>query len=519
MCRIVHRDFQVDDDVEVRGGALNHGLRYRSDQSIRKRSLDDRLAGDAGIGGIVPIDAGFRDDGAAEPWDLIPQLRLAAQHLLNDLPPGQGQAIVGLQCCRRKLRGLGASLDRNHRQCDMRRLLSASEHSVDAALGGRPDIREIGAGDTETDVIAFREDPTRRIDRHFQSEDLVRDERSGIGEGVPSSGIKDALRNEVRAPIRPYLAEPDDESHDTRRGGEVEDGQGLTEDRKILQQRCAVVHERQGVVGPLVSRQAEGHARRPEATRGADGRKVLEAVDACGPRLSGQRPVIEIEDPLCRLWGRPLAIRSPQPRRFPPPRIRAIVSLHIDDDGRLIHEARIDSLAPMVEPAKHGRQVVDARPRYAQVRLIVIPRTQENLSRNLQLVAEPERRVAVSVAPAADHEDGTTDALCDVTDRPVSPIGAVCLVPKPFEQIGLVALEVSLPDGAPVGIEPFCGRWHGVPGNHEAAIEARVVIHAQQAADIMTIVQVAIVREVHGNDAGQVRRRQGSALQGREASV
>jgi len=50
----------------VCGGALNHGLRYRSDHSIRKLRLDDRLAGDAGIGGIVPTDSGLRDDGAAE---------------------------------------------------------------------------------------------------------------------------------------------------------------------------------------------------------------------------------------------------------------------------------------------------------------------------------------------------------------------------------------------------------------------------------------------------------------------
>src|SRR5215469_17363025 len=123
----------------------------------------------------------------------------------------------------------------------MGRLPTPSQHPIGAALRGRPDIWEVGARDAETDAIAFREDPTGRIDRDLQSDDLVRQERNGIGEGISPGGIENALRDKVRAPVWPDLAKPNDESHDARRGGDMKDGHRTAKDREILRERRRVV--------------------------------------------------------------------------------------------------------------------------------------------------------------------------------------------------------------------------------------------------------------------------------------
>ena len=103
--------------------------------------------------------------------------------------------------------------------------------------------------------------------------------------------------------------------------------------------------------------------------------------------------------------------------------------------------------------------------------------------------------------------------------RAVPPVGAVGLVLEPLEQVGLVALEVLLPDRRPVPAGPLRVGRQGVVRDHEVAVVADVVVLAQVAAAVVAVVRVAVVGEVHRDDARQVRRLVRRHLERGEAAV
>jgi hypothetical protein len=92
-------------------------------------------------------------------------------------------------------------------------------------------------------------------------------------------------------------------------------------------------------------------------------------------------------------------------------------------------------------------------------------------------------------------------------------------MPEPLEQIGLVALEVLLPDRRPVLARPLRIGRERVVGDHEVAVVTDVVVLAQEPAAVVAVVRVAVVGEVHRDDRRQVRRLVGRDLKRREAAV
>ena len=65
--------------------------------------------------------------------------------------------------------------------------------------------------------------------------------------------------------------------------------------------------------------------------------------------------------------------------------------------------------------------------------------------------------------------------------------------------------EVFFPDSRPILAAVFGIRWHRVHANHRTAIRTDIVVAAQGTAAIVTIVSIAVVGEVHGNNGREVR--------------
>ena len=177
------------------------------------------------------------------------------------------------------------------------------------------------------------------------------------------------------------------------------------------------------------------------------------------------------------------------------------------------------ALAPVVEPAHHLVQVVDPRPRDGNVGHGVVPRADQHLLRHRQLLIQAQGRVRIAVAPSADQEHRAADPVGHAADRAVPPVRPVGLMREPLQVVGLVVGDVVLPDPRPVPTRPLRIGRQRVVGGHEIAVVADVVVLAQMAAPEVTIVCVAVVREVHRDDARQVRRRVRSDLKRREAAV
>ena len=322
-------------------------------------------------------------------------------------------------------------------------------------LRRRPDIRPVGVGDADADPVAGGGRPSRSCRARSSSS------------RAPPAGAAPARVSESR---RVTFSMPFATRCDVPSGRDVDrltqkpitravdvtcsTARGRPSDVHVLLERRRGVHERERLVGPLVAGQAELDAARPEPAGDArpSGRRRA--------RRRRRRRLRRRDAPSSRQVEHALA-----PRRAP---ASAVSARHAPADSRRSTTGGSPCCmktttggssmtpfglpaAPVVEPAHDLVQVVDARAGDRRRRAGVVPRPDQHLLRHLQRVVQPQRRVRVAVAPAADQEHGAArSGRRSSPDGAVAPVRAVGLVPEPLEQVGLVAVEVLLPDLRPV---------------------------------------------------------------------
>src|SRR5437870_8268865 len=76
---------------------------------------------------------------------------------------------------------------------------------------------------------------------------------------------------------------------------------------------------------------------------------------------------------------------------------------------RLIHDAGIDALEPIVPPAQHLLQEADLRAGTRKMRIPVCPRPDETLARYAQSLKKAWNCILVGIGPAADSVHGALD--------------------------------------------------------------------------------------------------------------
>src|SRR5215470_5533375 len=99
----------------------------------------------------------------------------------------------------------------------------------------------------------------------------------------------------------------------------------------------------------------------------------------------------------------------------------------------------------MIEPPHHLMQKVNTRTYIGNIREVMVPRADYQLSRDLKGLIQAQRRVRVTVSPSAEHEYRTLDPVRDGANRPVSPVWTVGLMVKPLQEIRLIPLKMAFP--------------------------------------------------------------------------
>src|SRR5690606_32002200 len=113
------------------------------------------------------------------------------------------------------------------------------------------------------------------------------------------------------------------------------------------------------------------------------------------------------------LPGRVHAVRYPEPQ------------------ARLVHQAGILALEVVIPEPDDLAQKIHLGARRSLMRIKMRPRPHPPLPRAVQAFRDPDRRVAETIAPAAEVVDRTVDGFVVLRDRPPPPHAIMELMTKP----------------------------------------------------------------------------------------
>ena len=345
--------------------------------------------------------------------------------------------------------------------------------------------------------------------------------------------VEDLRRDEPGDAARRHVVQPggDQRQRPVAREAEreprvAEDLQRLRERRRGEAERLAL---RRTLVGGEVARLALGA---PGAGVGAAELGAADAEAAAvravrGGRLSIRRRRVrgvaqhavgvEPQAPGLDARRRPRVLGDPAPRDLVHPGRRRHGLLHPDAQHRLVHDAGVHALQPVVPPAQRLLQEADRRARRDVVRERVRPRADQPLARPGQALEQAQDAVGVAVGPAADGVDGDLDGGVVLADRAVLPVGVAALVREPGVDPRLVGLEALLPELAPALADGGLVRRLALPVQHAGA-PVQQVGGQHAAALVVHVVGVAVVGAHERDDRLQRRRAAGGQLQAVEAA-
>ena len=166
---------------------------------------------------------------------------------------------------------------------------------------------------------------------------------------MPSGATSDRLA------AKPITAAVEDDVQDRR--GAAEDVHVLVERRRACRRARTPRRGAGRPAGRTAGRPTRGRRsrRRWARTRSRRRRSVRRA------RLPSAPSVAEVQRHARRRRAVASRLGAPLARRLEPVDDRRLAVLHVDHDRRLVHDPGARALAPVVEPAHHLVQVVDAR--------------------------------------------------------------------------------------------------------------------------------------------------------------
>src|SRR6266511_1371667 len=125
---------------------------------------------------------------------------------------------------------------------------------------------------------------------------------------------------------------------------------------------------------------------------------------------------------------------------------------------RLIHDAGIDALEPIIPPPQHLLQEADLRAGKRKMRITVGPRPDEALARHRQSLKKAWNCILIGIGPTADGVHRALDRRGILAYRPMLPISITSLVLQPkFEEQPHV-LQALQPHRAPAIADKY---WVG----------------------------------------------------------
>ena len=189
---------------------------------------------------------------------------------------------------------------------------------------------------------------------------------------------------------------------------------------------------------------------------------------------------------------------------------------HPGAQHRLVHDARVAALQPMVPPAQHLLQEADLRPGPREMRIGMRPRSDQPLARRRQMLEQARDGIGVAVGPAADRIDRTLDRGVVLAHRAVPPIGVAMRMLQPALEEQRQPAQPLEPQRPPaVADQRGIGRMAHVGEEEARPAEAGVELGA---AHVMHVVAIAIVGRAQRDDRLERRRPARRDLQRVEAT-
>ena len=180
-------------------------------------------------------------------------------------------------------------------------------------------------------------------------------------------------------------------------------------------------------------------------------------------------------------------------------RIRGDMFLQEHRIGRLIHDARIDVLQPVIPPPQRMLKKSNRGPRDALLRVFMTPGSDEAFYGARKMGKHARHRVRIPIFPTTDRIDRTFDIRIVFTDGPMLPVFIASLMLHPnFRRGGLPLFKAFKPCLAPIRLCNL-GVWrqrHGVKktGPPEESVGKQATTHP------VHIVGIAIISRAVRND-------------------
>ena len=154
--------------------------------------------------------------------------------------------------------------------------------------------------------------------------------------------------------------------------------------------------------------------------------------------------------------ARPLGIGRRRPHAF----------LHPGAQHRLVHDAGVDALQPVIPPAQRLLQEADLRARLRHMRIGMRPWPDQALLRAGQAGQQARNGIGVAVRPAADGIDGRGDGGIVLADRALLPVVVARAGARSSRGHQRVVLEPLQPHVAPALADHLGVRRLRAEGEH-----------------------------------------------------
>ena len=203
-------------------------------------------------------------------------------------------------------------------------------------------------------------------------------------------------------------------------------------------------------------------------------------------------------------YRRPLRLGHPTTRDLGVTHRRRQRLLDPGAQHRLGHDAGVDALQPVVEPAGHLLQEADGGLGRPRLRPGVRPRADQALAGAGQAFQQSRDRVGVAVGPAADRVHRGLDVGVVLAHRALLPVGVAALMAQPVVDERRRFAHPLEPHLAPAVTDDLGIGRPGVPREHRRRPLQHV--RADAAAVVVDVVGVAVVGRAQGHDGLQRRR-------------
>src|SRR6185437_4874038 len=191
-----------------------------------------------------------------------------------------------------------------------------------------------------------------------------------------------------------------------------------------------------------------------------------------------RRPGVGADEP-----ARPLVMRGRRSHRV----------LYPGAQHRLLHDAVVDPLQPVVPPAQRFLQEPDRGQRRGGLRPGVAPRPDQSLAGTAETLQQPRDGIGVAVLPAADGVNRGRDRRVVVDHRALFPVGVAALVLQPDLGQRLRCVDAAQPQTPPAICAHHLGiRRLGVRQQHVGGPVQHVQTQYKPAL-VVHVVAVAVV--------------------------